>query len=142
MGAVDAAAGLVGGKIYDQLNKRSGNQKSGLVLLLAIPISAALIPFFIFSNTLALIIMGAVLFGIGMGVQEVIMKAAVADMIPLAKRSTAYGILNLALGLAFFAGGTLAGLLYDYSITILIVFLSAVELLAIPVFFWMRKMME
>jgi len=37
------------------------------------------------------------------------MKAAVADMTPLAKRSTAYGIFNFSLGLAFFIGGTLAG---------------------------------
>jgi predicted MFS family arabinose efflux permease len=142
MGAVDAIVGLVAGKIYDKLNKRSGNHKSGLVLLLAIPISAALVPIFIFSKTLAFIIIGAVLFGFGMGLQEVIMKAAVADMTPLAKRSTAYGIFNLSLGLAFFVGGTLAGFLYDYSITILIIFLTAVELIAIPVFYMMKKKIE
>ncbi|MDY6826985.1 MAG: MFS transporter [Bacillota bacterium] len=142
MGAVDAIAGLAIGKLYDKLNKRSGNHKRGLVLLLAIPISAALVPIFIFSKTLAFIIVGTVLFGFGMGLQEVIMKAAVADMTPLAKRATAYGIFNLSLGLAFFVGGTLAGFLYDYSIPILIIFLTAVELMAIPVFYMMKKMIE
>ena len=139
IGGVDAIVGLAVGKLYDKINKRSGNHKSGLVLLLAIPISAALIPIFIFSKTLVFIIIGTVLFGFGMGLQEVIMKAAVADMTPLAKRSTAYGIFNLSLGLAFFVGGTLAGFLYDYSIPILIIFLTAVELMAIPVFYMMKK---
>jgi len=142
MGAVDAIVGLAVGKLYDKLNKRSGNHKSGLVLLLVIPISAALVPIFIFSKTLAFIIFGAVLFGFGMGLQEVIMKAAVADMTPLAKRSTAYGIFNLSLGLAFFVGGTLAGFLYDYSIPVLIIFLTVVELMAIPVFYIMKKEIE
>lgn len=142
MGAVDAIVGLVMGKIYDKLNKLSGNHKSGLILLLAIPISAAFIPIFIFSKTLAFIIVGTVLFGFGMGLQEVIMKAAVADMTPLAKRSTAYGIFNLSLGLAFFVGGTLAGFLYDYSIPILIIFLTAAELMAIPVFYMIKKMIK
>ncbi len=142
MGAVDAIFGLVAGKIYDKLNKRSGNQKSGLVLLLAIPVSAALIPIFIFSDKLVYVIIGTVLFGFGMGLQEVIMKAAVADMTPLAKRSTAYGVFNLSLGLAFFVGGTLAGFLYDYSMKILIIFLTAEELMAIPVYYWMKKTME
>jgi len=139
---VDAIVGLAVGKLYDKINKRSGIHKSGLVLLLAIPISAAIVPIFIFSQTLVFIIVGTVLFGFGMGLQEVIMKAAVADMTPLTKRSTAYGIFNLSLGLAFFIGGTLTGFLYDYSIPILIIFLTAIELMAIPVFYMMKKMVE
>jgi len=142
MGAIDAIVGLAVGKMYDKLNKRSGNHKSGLVLLLAIPISAALVPIFVFSKTLVFIIVGTVLFGFGMGLQEVIMKAAVADMTPLAKRSTAYGIFNLSLGLAFFVGGTLSGFLYDYSVTSLIIFLTTIELMAIPVFYVMKKTIE
>jgi len=142
IGAVDAIAGLFIGKLYDKLNRHSGNYKSGLILLLAIPISAALVPIFIFSKSLAFIIIGTVLFGFGMGLQEVIMKAAVADMTPLAKRSTAYGLFNFALGFAFFVGGTLAGLLYDYSISVLIIFLTVAELVAIPVFYMIKKEIE
>jgi len=77
-----------------------------------------------------------------MGLQEVIMKAAVADMTPLAKRSTAYGLFNFALGFAFFVGGTLAGLLYDYSIHVLIIFLTVAELVAILVFYMIKKEIE
>jgi len=91
---------------------------------------------------LAFIIIGTVLFGFGMGLQEVIMKAAVADMTPLAKRSTAYGLFNFALGFAFFVGGTLAGLLYDYSIPVLIIFLTVAELVAILVFYMIKKEIE
>jgi len=139
IGGVDAIAGLVVGKLYDRLNKGSGNHKSGLVLLLAIPVSSALVPIFIFSKTLGLIIVGIVLFGFCVGLQEVIMKAAVADMTPLDKRSTAYGIFNFSLGLAFLAGGTLSGFLYDYSIPVLIIFLTVIELMAIPVFYTMKN---
>jgi len=139
IGGVDAIVGLAVGKMYDKLNKQKGNHTRGLVLLLAIPISAALVPFFIFSRTLIFIIIGTVFFGFGMGLQEVIMKAAVADMTPLTKRSTAYGIFNLSLGLAFFVGGTLSGYLYDYSLPVLIAFLTAVELTAIPVFYIMQR---
>jgi len=139
IGGVDAIVGLAVGKMYDKLNKQKGNHTRGLVLLLAIPISAALVPFFIFSRTLIFIIIGTVFFGFGMGLQEVIMKAAVADMTPLTKRSTAYGIFNLSLGLAFFVGGTLSGYLYDYSLPVLIAFLTAVELTAIPVFHTMQR---
>lgn len=43
---------------------------------------------------------GAVVWGIGMGAQESIMRAAVARMIPAARRGIAFGVFNLGLGVA------------------------------------------
>jgi predicted MFS family arabinose efflux permease len=42
-------------------------------------------------------------------------------------------------GVAIFLGSAAAGFLYDYSINLLIVMMIVVELLAIPVFFIMRR---
>jgi len=137
--AIDAVFGLAAGKMYDRLKTSSKNNNSGLFVLLAIPILAAFIPLFVFSSTLMLIISGVVLFGLVIGVQETILKAAVADMTPIKKRSTAYGIFNVSFGLAFFIGSTLAGFLYDYSITILAFSFALIELMAIPVFYKMIK---
>jgi len=142
IGAIDALAGLFAGKLYDRLNQKSGDHKSGWVLLLAIPIFSALIPICVFSKSLIFIMAGIVLFGLCVGLQEVILKAAVADMTPLHKRSTAYGIFNFSLGLAFLLGGTISGFLYDYSVSVLTLFLTGIELMAIPVFFKMIRTIE
>jgi len=137
--AIDAVFGLVTGKIYDRIKTNSKRRNAGLFVLLSIPILAAFVPLFVFSSTLMLIISGVVLFGLVVGVQETILKAAVADMTPIKKRSTAYGIFNVSFGLAFFIGSSLAGLLYDYSITILVASFAVIELMAIPVFYKMIK---
>jgi len=137
--AVDAVIGLAAGKMYDQLNRKPGHENAGLFVLLAIPILAALVPILIFSTTLALVIVGAILFGFTVGMQETVMKAAVADMTPVRKRSTGYGIFNISFGVAFFIGSSLAGLLYDYSIPLLIMSLVAIELASVPVFYKMMR---
>jgi len=131
--AIDAIFGIVSGILYDRLNASSKRKNAGFFVLLAIPILGAFVPLFVFSKTLALIISGVVLFGLVVGVQETILKAAVADMTPTGKRSTAYGIFNVAFGLAFFIGNSLAGLLYDYSLVVLVATFAGIELTAIPV---------
>ncbi|MDP2830909.1 MAG: hypothetical protein Q8O02_01510 [Candidatus Omnitrophota bacterium] len=55
------------------------------------------------------------------------------------KRGTGYGIFNAAYGLAIFIGSALTGLLYEYSITAVIVISIFIEIAALPVFFIMRK---
>jgi len=63
-------------------------------------------------------------------------------MTPMNRRSSGYGIFNLSFGLAFFVGSTVAGYLYDYSISALIITLAFIEFMAIPVFYLMRKTNE
>ena len=137
--AIDALFGLAAGKIYDQLKTKSKNNHYEYFILLFIPLVGVFIPFFIFSNKIFLIIFGTMLLGISLGIQETIMKAAVADIVPIQKRSSGYGIFNVLFGLAFFTGNTVAGYLYDYSIPILITVLAIIEFAAIPVFYLMRK---
>lgn len=136
---IDAIFGLAAGRVYDRFQTIAKRNNYGLFVLLVIPILAVFVPFFVFSSTLTLIVFGVVLFGLVVGVQETILKAAVADMTPPKKRSSAYGIFSVSFGLAFFIGSALAGLLYDYSIGVLVAFLATIELLAIPIFYKMMK---
>ena len=56
---------------------------------------------------------GIILWGIGMGAQESIMKAAVSKMIPKSMSSTGFGIFETGFGIAWFLGSWMLGALYD-----------------------------
>jgi hypothetical protein len=136
---VDGAAALLVGIGYDKMKKRKGSEKGGLALLVVIPLFSALIPVFGFSSSKALAIAAAMVWGIVMGTHETIMKSAIADITPMKKRGTGYGIFNTAYGLAVFAGSSLMGLLYDASLTALVGLAIAVEVAALAVFAFLRR---
>ena len=136
---IDAIVGFLTGKLYDRLKTKSKNERREYYLLLLIPLLAAFIPFFVFSHSLSLIIFGTMLLGFVMGTQETIMKAVVADITSVNRRSSGYGLFNFSFGLAFFIGNIIAGYLYDYSVSILIIVLAGIESLAIPVLFLMKN---
>ncbi|SFD09921.1 hypothetical protein SAMN02910398_04052, partial [Butyrivibrio sp. YAB3001] len=68
---------------------------------------------------------GIILWGIGMGAQESIMKAAVSGIVPRSMRSTGFGIFETGFGIAWFLGSWLLGALYDlnpvYLVTVSVV---------------------
>ena len=80
-----------------------------------------------------------ILWGVGMGAQESIMKAAVAGMVPMDKRASAYGTFSAGYGLSWFLGSTLMGILYDRSISALVVFSVIIQVAAIPIFWHVRR---
>lgn len=137
--AVDGGFALLIGKIYDILKYRKKNSKAGLYALITLPIFSLPIPILAFSNSYKLAIASVMLWGIVMGIQETIMKSAIADLTPLRKRGTGYGIFNTTYGLAMFLGSAFMGLLYDYSIILLIISTVLLELAAIPLFFVMKQ---
>ena len=137
--AVDAVMALIIGKTYDNLKIKRKNENAGLFALLFIPIVSIFIPFFAFSMNYAFILFSMILWGAVMGAQETIMKSAIADITPLKKRGTGYGIFSTSYGLAIFAGSVMVGLLYEYSISILITVIIVIEIIAIPFFFIMWK---
>jgi hypothetical protein len=136
---VDAVIGLAIGKWYDRLKIKSDNEHAGLLLLIILPIMTAPLPFLTLSFHIGFIVAGVVLWGIVMGTHETIMKAGIADITSIRKRGTGYGIFNTLYGIAIFIGSAAAGFLYDYSVDLLIVMMIVVEILAIPVFFIMRR---
>ena len=127
---VDALAALLAGKTYDRI---------GLISLLAIPLLTLPIPFLAFSYSYSLVIIGMALWGAVMGIQETIMRAAIADLTPVERRGFAYGVFNTAYGAGWFLGGALMGLLYELSINYLILFAVVMELISIPLFFVVRR---
>jgi len=118
MGA-DAAAALLFGYLFDRL---------GLgVLTWSSALAAPFAPL-IFGLGGPFILPGVLLWGVGLGAQESVMRAAVAQLAPAEQRGTAYGLLNAGYGLMWLAGSALMGLLYDVSLSWLIAFSVATQL--------------
>jgi len=120
--AVDAATALIAGYLFDRVGFR--------VLVGSALIASPFAPLVFGSNPIAAAI-GTVLWGIGLGAQESVMRAAVAGMVSPDRRATAYGILNAGYGLMWFAGSAVMGALYDVSLGWLITFSVALELAAV-----------
>lgn len=135
---LDAVAALIIGKYYDVLKNKRGNENAGLLTLVVIPLFSLPISFLAFSNSTAFAITSVMLWGIVMGAHETIMKSAIADLTPLKKRGTGYGIFNTGYGLAMFFGSAAMGFLYDISIPAVIILSVGLEIIAIPLFISMR----
>ena len=128
--ATDAIAALLFGKLYD---------KTGIkTLLLAVLLSSFFAPM-VFMGGFNWALAGMVLWGIGMGAQESILKAEIAEMISPERRGTAFGTFNTAYGLFWFVGSALMGYLYDFSIKSLVIFSVATQLVAIMIMYYLIR---
>jgi predicted MFS family arabinose efflux permease len=123
--AADAAAALVVGRTFD---------RAGMVVLIVVAgLSAAFAPL-VFLGGAGAALAGVIIWAIGIGTQESVLRAAVAPMVSAARRATAYGIFNAAFGVAWFAGSAAMGVIYDQSIGALVAFCIGMQLLSIPFF--------
>ena len=121
--AVDAFAALFFGWLFDRI---------GLKALIISTLCSTFFSCFIFMTGNARIIgIGIILWGIGIGAQESIMKAAVSGMVPRSMRSTGFGIFETGFGIAWFLGSWLLGALYDLNPMYLVAVSVASQLLAI-----------
>jgi predicted MFS family arabinose efflux permease len=77
---------------------------------------------------------GMALWGIGMGVHESIIPAAVAPMVASDRRASAYGLFTAGYGIFWFFGSAALGLLYGVSITSLVLTSMILQLSALPFF--------
>jgi len=89
-----------------------------------------------------LALLGAAIWGLGMGVHESIIPAAVATMVPAQRRPSAYGIFTAGYGVAWFIGSVVIGKLYGISVSYLIGFSVATQVIAVPIFLAVRKRMS
>jgi MFS family permease len=120
-----AIAALVFGKLLD---------KFGLpVVLCAFSLGALFAPC-VFLGGFPLVLTGMILWGVGMGAQDSLLKATLSRVIPREKRSTAFGIFDTAFGVAWFAGSATMGLLYDKSVLAVVIFSVMLQLAALPFF--------
>lgn len=136
---IDALVALAIGKAYDVLKKRRNSPHAGLDTLIVIPLFSLLIPICAFSQNYFLVLAGVFIWGIVMGAHETIMRSSIADITPLAKRGSGYGIFNAGYGLAMFLGSALMGVLYEHHLTQLILAAVFLELLSLPIFFLLRQ---
>lgn len=123
---VDAAAALVFGLLYDK--------KGVKALVWSTGISAPFALFVFAGKSVGMVLVGVALWGVGMGAQESILKAAVTTMVPKTSRATGYGIFECAFGVFWFLGSWLLGVLYDVSLPAMICLSVAAQLAAIPLY--------
>jgi MFS family permease len=121
---VDAVAALVIGKAYDRY---------GIRVLALVPVTGILIALVAFSPSSSVALAGAVLWGVSMGMQETVLRAAVADFTALGERGFAYGIFNTIYGGAWFAGSIAIGALYTVNPIYAAGFMVVLQAAALPV---------
>lgn len=130
---VDAIVALITGKIYDKI---------GLKTLLLIPVLTIPIPFLAFTLSFKAALLSIIFWGAVMGIQETIMRAAIADIIPVDRRAFAYGLFNTAYGASWFVGSVVMGFLYDANIHYISWFVVMMEILAIFLFMAIHKKLQ
>jgi MFS family permease len=116
---VDAPMALVAGYLFDRVG----------VKLLALPFILAIFPAFLtFYGGFTGVIAACIVFGVVLGMQESIYRAAIADLVPLNRRGTAYGIFNTALGLGTLLAGVIFGFFIDQSYSTITIMVFALVL--------------
>jgi MFS family permease len=120
--AAASIAAVVFGRLYDRVGLRG---------LVALPLLAAAVPLLSFSSTIALIVVGTIVWGAGMGIHDSTMRAAVADFVPPRRRGAGYGTFTAIYGLAWLVGAAAIGWLYGRSVPACVVFIAAVQVVAL-----------
>nr|WP_085670939.1 MFS transporter [Mycobacterium szulgai] len=128
MGA-DALAALASGWSYDRFGAKT---------LAALPILSMLVVLSAFGGNVTLVVVGALLWGAAVGIQESTLRAVVADLVSTPRRASAYGVFAAGLGVAAAGGGALIGWLYDVSTATLVVVVVALQVVALGTMFAIR----
>jgi predicted MFS family arabinose efflux permease len=122
---VSGAGSLVFGRLFDRF---------GFSVLIVLTLVAAAFAPLAFLGGFWPALVGMALWGLGMGVHESIIPAAVAPMVAADRRASAYGLFTAGYGISWFAGSAALGALYGVSVYALIVVSVALQLAAIPFF--------
>ena len=106
MNAIYAATAYPFGRLADRCD-HSRLLAAGLLVLLAADLVLAS------GEQTARVLIGVALWGVHMGMTQGLLATMVADTAPADLRGTAFGVFNLACGLAMLVASLLAGLLWD-----------------------------
>lgn len=120
---VDALAALLFGRMFDRV---------GLTALILLPVVSSLVAPLVFLGGSGMALVGMILWGMGIGAQESVMRAAVAGMVGVERRGSAYGVFNAGFGAFWFLGSAAMGMLYERSLPTLVGFSVLMQLAAIP----------
>lgn len=121
--AAGAVTALATGGLFDRFGGR---------VILSVPVAVAAVPPLVFGTTAVWpVLVGVVLWGAATGVQDSTVKAYVADLVPAARRATAYGVFAAVQGLGSLSGGALAGALATDHPALLATCLALLQALAV-----------
>ncbi|CAM5549349.1 hypothetical protein RLIN73S_05479 [Rhodanobacter lindaniclasticus] len=111
----------------------------GFRVLIVLTVIASLFAPLVFLGGFWTALAGAAIWGMGMGVHESIIPAAVTPMVPAQRRASAFGLFTAGYGIFWFLGSAAIGFLYDRSVPWTIAFCMVTQLLAIPLFVWVAR---
>ena len=128
--AVSGTGSLILGRVFD---------RAGIGVLIPLTVVAAAYAPLAFLGGFWAILVGVSLWGLGMGVQESLIPAAVAPMVSPERRASAYGLFTGIYGTAWVLGSIVIGVLVTVSLSGLVAFCVASELAAIPLILIVRN---
>jgi MFS family permease len=128
--AVSGTGSLALGRLFDRF---------GFVVLVVLTLVSAAFAPLVFLGGFWAALVGAAIWGLGMGVHESIIPAAVAPMVSLGRRASAFGTFTAGYGIFWFIGSAIIGTLYDLSLPAVVAFCIIVQLLAVPLFIWVGR---
>lgn len=125
--AVSGTSSLIFGRLFDRY---------GFRVLVIVTLAASLFSPLVFLGNFGFALLGAAVWGMGMGVHESIIPAAVTPMVPSNRRASAFGLFTACYGLFWFVGSVAIGFLYGRSLPLTVAFCLITQLAALPVFAW------
>ena len=124
---------LLFGRLFDSV---------GIIILVPLTIISALFAPLVFLGSFWPALIGIAIWGMGMGVHESIIPAAVALMVPIQRRASAYGLFTASYGIFWFLGSAVIGSLYSLSLPLLITFCLVTEFASLPLFLLVKQQMS
>jgi MFS family permease len=123
--AVSGTGSLALGRLFDRF---------GFSVLVGLTVVSALFAPLVFFGGFWVALVGAAIWGLGMGVHESIIPAAVAPMVPAERRASAFGLFTAGYGVFWFLGSAAIRILYDVSLPATVAFCVLAEFAAVPIF--------
>ncbi|HOJ49576.1 MAG TPA: MFS transporter [Spirochaetota bacterium] len=118
---IDGFLAIPIGLIYDKI---------GFKVMGILPFLIFFISIFSFSNIFILVIIGFFLWGIVISFYETVIRAFIADTIPIELKGKFFGIFNTIFGLSLFIGNSILGFLYEKNIQYIFYFIGITQILS------------
>jgi MFS family permease len=128
--AVSGTGSLVLGRLFDRF---------GFAVLIALTVASALFAPLVFLGGFWVALIGAAIWGLGIGVHESIIPAAISPMVSPRRRASAFGTFTAGYGIFWFLGSAATGILYDASVPAVVAFCVVAQLAAVPIFIWVSR---
>lgn len=127
---VSGTGSLLFGHLFD---------RHGFKVLVALTVISTTFAPLVFFGSFWFALVGAAVWGLGMGVHESIIPAAVTPMVAPNRRASAFGLFTAGYGIAWFAGSAAIGILYDQSVAAAVIFCVVAGITSLPLFIWVGR---